>query len=191
MIPCRASVCMKYMGVPIFHFVSVLLLIMKIRESERETLITYCTTYFCSQEGYCHCEEKDNCTVVKFDTITTVRKRSEKALQHGLASFGPASIAINVNKKSFKFYSSGVYDDPDCGKGPIFRSPYSLILNLTAYEQAMHWHRQPSGNYNFIPFPFQNCGNPTGMHDDQIRLFRERLLSTQHVRTNFLWEWKG
>ena len=71
--------------------------------------------YF-TQEGYCHCEEKDNCTVINFDTISTVKKLDETALKHGLVSFGPASVAINVNKKSFKFYSSGVYDDPDCGK---------------------------------------------------------------------------
>ena len=72
--------------------------------------------YVFTQEGYCHCEEKDNCTVVKFNKLTTVKKLNEKALKQGLARFGPASVAINVNKKSLKFYSSGVYDDPDCGK---------------------------------------------------------------------------
>ena len=46
----------------------------------------------------------------------TVKKKDEKALIRGLAKFGPASIAINVGRKSLKFYSSGVYDDPECSK---------------------------------------------------------------------------
>lgn len=68
------------------------------------------------QEGYCHCAEEDHCEVVKFKRLVTVKKLDEKALIQGLAKFGPASIAISVGRKSLKFYSSGVYDDPECSK---------------------------------------------------------------------------
>ena len=46
----------------------------------------------------------------------TVKKNDEQALKQGLAKFGPASISINVGRKSLKFYSSGVYDDTECSK---------------------------------------------------------------------------
>ena len=69
-----------------------------------------------SQEGYCHCGEEDGCNLVKFNRLVTVKKNDEKALKQGLAKFGPASISINVGRKSLKFYSSGVYDDTECSK---------------------------------------------------------------------------
>lgn len=30
--------------------------------------------------------------------------------------FGPGSISVQCARKTFKFYSSGIYDDPKCGK---------------------------------------------------------------------------
>lgn len=68
------------------------------------------------QEGYCHCGQEDGCDVVKFSRLVTVKKSDEQALKQGLAKFGPASISINVGRKSLKFYSSGVYDDTECSK---------------------------------------------------------------------------
>lgn len=68
------------------------------------------------QEGYCHCGQEDGCDVVKFSRLVTVKKNDEQALKQGLAKFGPASISINVGRKSLKFYSSGVYDDTECSK---------------------------------------------------------------------------
>ena len=68
------------------------------------------------QEGYCHCGQEDGCDVVKFNRLVTVKKNDEQALKQGLAKFGPASISINVGRKSLKFYSSGVYDDTECSK---------------------------------------------------------------------------
>ena len=73
-------------------------------------------TFFLTQEGYCHCAKEDGCDVIKLKRVVTVKKNNEEELKQGLAKFGPASIAINVGRKTLKFYNSGVYDDPECSK---------------------------------------------------------------------------
>lgn len=45
-----------------------------------------------------------------------MKKNNMEGLKQGLAKFGPASIAIDVGRKTLKFYNSGVYDDPECSK---------------------------------------------------------------------------
>ena len=79
-------------------------------------IVVHAQHCFLPKEGYCHCAEEDRCDVVKFKRVVTVKKHDEEALKQGLAKFGPASIAISVGRKSLKFYSSGVYDDPECSK---------------------------------------------------------------------------
>ena len=54
--------------------------------------------------------------MVNFKRVVTVKKKNVEALKQGLAKFGPASIAIDVGRKTLKFYNSGVYDDPECSK---------------------------------------------------------------------------
>ena len=53
---------------------------------------------------------------MNFKKVMTTSKHKVDELKEGLARFGPASIAVNVDKKSFKFFSKGVYDDPECSK---------------------------------------------------------------------------
>ena len=53
---------------------------------------------------------------MNFKRVVTVKKNNVDALKQGLAKFGPASIAIDVGRKTLKFYNSGVYDDTDCSK---------------------------------------------------------------------------
>ena len=69
-----------------------------------------------AQEGFCHCAKEDGCDVVKFKRVVTVKKKDAEALKHGLAKFGPASIAISASRKTLKFYNSGIYDDEDCSE---------------------------------------------------------------------------
>lgn len=43
-----------------------------------------------------------------------VKTGSEAALQTAVANIGPISVGIDASQNSFQFYSSGVYDEPNC-----------------------------------------------------------------------------
>lgn len=88
------------------------------------------------QEGYCHCSHKNNCSTVQFTRMMTTPKKNEEALRRGLAWYGPASIAINANRKSFKFYSSGVLDDPKCGMLSMFHTSQEVASGADKIEAS-------------------------------------------------------
>ena len=45
-----------------------------------------------------------------------VTKGDTSELKQAIAFYGPVSILINTQPKSFKFYGSGIYYDPECSK---------------------------------------------------------------------------
>jgi len=47
--------------------------------------------------------------------FTDIMTGSESGLQSAVAKIGPISVAIDASQFSFQFYSSGVYDEPNCG----------------------------------------------------------------------------
>ena len=52
--------------------------------------------------------------VVKIKSYTDVKPNDETILKRAVA-IGPVSVAIQANVSSFRFYKSGVYQDPECG----------------------------------------------------------------------------
>ncbi|XP_012559591.2 uncharacterized protein LOC100198320 isoform X1 [Hydra vulgaris] len=95
---------------------------------------------YIAQEGYCHCGKNDNCDGVKKMSYRTIEKKNAEKLKAALTLYGPGSVAVQCARKTFKFYSSGVYDDPKCtevtdhavviiGYGVENNKPYWLIKN--------------------------------------------------------------
>ena len=53
-------------------------------------------------------------------------------------SMQPVQVAVNANLKSFQFYESGVYDDPDCTDVGIDHSML-LVGYATTDEGVPYW----------------------------------------------------
>lgn len=66
------------------------------------------------QEGFCHF--KNTTTGAKLDFYMNITKGDTSELKQAIAFYGPVSILINTQPKSFKFYGSGIYYDPACSK---------------------------------------------------------------------------
>lgn len=65
------------------------------------------------QDGYCHVQ---NATLVAPITgYVNVTSNNENALKVALYKSGPISVAIDASKKSFTFYSHGVFYEETCG----------------------------------------------------------------------------
>lgn len=63
-------------------------------------------------EGECHFTKSN----IGGDDVgyVDIPEGSEKALRHAVATQGPVSVAIDASNESFQFYSSGVYNEPNC-----------------------------------------------------------------------------
>jgi C1A family cysteine protease len=68
--------------------------------------------YVGSRSDFCHW---DTCTsVASISKYVDVSKSDQDALKAAV-SLQPVSVSVESNAKGFRFYSGGVYDDPDCG----------------------------------------------------------------------------
>ena len=69
---------------------------------------------FLFQEGYC--KTKGLKIGAKIHSYRRVKRYNREALKKALAYHGPATISINANPKTLKFYSHGILDDATCSK---------------------------------------------------------------------------
>lgn len=73
------------------------------------------------EEDYPYEAADDTCRLDKKKVVERVtgfvqiKSGSEPNLQDAVTDIGPISVAIDAGSFSFQFYSSGVYDEPNCG----------------------------------------------------------------------------
>ncbi|KAL7020881.1 hypothetical protein ACKWTF_011664 [Chironomus riparius] len=68
---------------------------------------------YLGQDGYCHINKADLVAPIK--GWVNVTANDENAFKVALFKHGPLSIAIDASKRTFTFYSHGVYFDEKCG----------------------------------------------------------------------------
>ncbi|KAL3968821.1 large subunit ribosomal protein L9 [Sarotherodon galilaeus] len=62
------------------------------------------------------CRYKPDGIGAKCTGYVEVKPSNEDALKEAVATIGPISVGIDASHNSFRFYQSGVYDEPDCSK---------------------------------------------------------------------------
>lgn len=65
------------------------------------------------------CRYKKKNSVATDKGFMDIPSGSEKHLKHALATQGPISIAIDAGHRSFQFYSTGVYYEPQCSSSQL------------------------------------------------------------------------
>ncbi|XP_066509444.1 uncharacterized protein [Hoplias malabaricus] len=66
-----------------------------------------------------HCRYKYQENKATCKDYTMLPKGNEIHLQYAVARIGPVSVAIDTRWQSFKFYESGVYDEPHCSQSVL------------------------------------------------------------------------
>jgi len=96
-----------------------------------------------TEESYPYEAMDDECRYHREDRGATdvgfvdIPQGNEAALKSALATVGPVSIAIDASQSSFQFYSTGVYDEPNCS--PMNLDHGVLAVGYGTENGADYW----------------------------------------------------
>jgi len=91
---------------------------------------------YTAEDGSCHYSASNKGATLK--SYKNVKQGDEKDLQNSVSK-GPTSVAIDASQSSFQFYSSGVYNEPNCSTSQLDHG----VL-------AVGWGNDPSGGDYWI-----------------------------------------
>ncbi|XP_068738415.1 cathepsin S-like [Montipora capricornis] len=121
---------------------------------------------YLAQEGFCHCGESENCTITHITGFVRVTKNNSDSLKFALATHGPIASSVNSDRKSFRFYSHGIYDDTECGKKTnhaILTVGYGTHNNISYWIIKNSWGKLwGDGGYIKIAMKSDRCGLTNG-----------------------------
>ncbi|CAF3806664.1 unnamed protein product [Adineta steineri] len=116
-----------------------------------------------AQEGDCRFNRTN---VGATDTgFVDLPQGNETALQIAIATVGPISVAIDASQSSFQFYSSGVYDEPNCSTTNIDHS--FTLVGYDTYQGKQYYIAKNSwgdtwGNKGYV-WMSRNKNNQCGI----------------------------
>ncbi|XP_076307720.1 procathepsin L-like [Tachypleus tridentatus] len=96
-----------------------------------------------TEKSYPYEAEDDRCRFHKKTVGATVTgfvdlpHGDEMKLQEAVATVGPVSVAIDASHESFQFYSSGVYDEPECSSEELDHGV--LVVGYGENEQGLQY----------------------------------------------------
>ncbi|CAF2791971.1 unnamed protein product [Rotaria sp. Silwood2] len=94
---------------------------------------------YMAQRQFCQFDRKN--IGANLTGYVRIEKHSETDLQAAIATVGPIAVSIDASQSSFQFYSSGVYDEPNCsakrldhavlavGYGTLNSKDYYIVKN--------------------------------------------------------------
>ncbi|KAH0631238.1 hypothetical protein JD844_005482 [Phrynosoma platyrhinos] len=117
---------------------------------------------YMGQNGYCHYNQSE--FLGNVSGYVNVPYGNITALKQAVFKNGPIAVSINASPKSFMFYASGVYYDPECGNSTLLNHAV-LVVGYGVLQGETYWLIKNSwstfwGNdgYIFLSMKDNNCG---------------------------------
>lgn len=78
-------------------------------------------------------------SAVKVKSYMDVIAGSEAALKKDCTNNGPISIAIDAGHRSFQFYATGIYDEPECSSSQLDHGVLLVGYGREGYTGGKYW----------------------------------------------------
>nr|XP_056702425.1 digestive cysteine proteinase 2-like [Euleptes europaea] len=121
---------------------------------------------YMGQNGYCHYNQSE--LTAQLSGYFIMDSGDTQALKVALYKHGPVAVNIDASHKSFAFYASGIYYEPECGNKTIELDHAVLAVGYGVLQGQNYWLIKNSwstywGNDGYILMAMKenNCGVAT------------------------------